>query len=234
MRVLKLEGLVKAWLRKRVNRFTVEVEVDGSPVKAHLTNTGRLQEYLVNGRKSLLARIKGPRLSYRLIAVEDGDGYAVVDTISQQRVFESLVRDNSIPWLKDCFIVKRNYRIEGEVIDYLIECHGLQRLVELKSSVLRTVDNYASYPDCPTDRGVRQIETLARFAEKYKPLVVFIAALPRVKGFKPFCRGDPRILEAVMNASMKGVVFKSINTYMVDESGWIVLENPDLPVLLEC
>jgi len=225
---------VKARLRRRVNRFTVEVEVDGSPVKAHLTNTGRLEEYLVDGRKALCARINGPLLKYRLIAVEDVGGYAVVDTITQQRVFELLVQLNAIPWLRDCFIVKRNYRVEGEVIDYLVECRGLQRLVELKSSVLRTLDNYASYPDCPTDRGVRQIETLARLAEKHRPLVVFIAALPHVKGFKPFCKGDPRILDAMRNASMKGVVFKSINAYMIDDSGWIVLENPDIPLLLEC
>jgi len=36
------------------------------------------------------------------------------------------------------------------------------------------------------------------------------------------------------DASAKGVVFKSINIYMVDESGWIVLENPDIPLMFEC
>jgi hypothetical protein len=61
-----------------------------------------------------------------------------------------------------------------------------------------------------------------------------MAALPGVKGFKPYCKGDPRILEAMRDASAKGVVFKSINIYMVDESGWIVLENPDIPLIFEC
>jgi sugar fermentation stimulation protein A len=234
LRVLRLEGLVKASLKGRVNRFTVEVEIDGSPVRAHLTNTGRLEEYLVNGREVLCARINGPRLKYRLIAVKDGDAYAVVDTITQQKVFESLLMENAVPWLRDCRMVKRNFRIGGEVIDYLVKCNGSQRLVELKSSVLRTMDNYASYPDCPTDRGVRQIEVLARYVGEYKPIVVFMAALPGVKGFKPYCKGDPRILEAMRDASAKGVVFKSINIYMVDESGWIVLENPDIPLMFEC
>lgn len=232
--ILKLENLLECRIEKRVNRFKVEVEVNGEIVGAHLTNTGRLLEYLVRGKHALCMLIDSPRLKHRLVAVEDHNAYAVVDTVTQQKVFEELLARGMIPWLSECIVFKRNYRIQGQVIDYLVECPGGPRLVELKSSVLRTNDNYASYPDCPTERGRRQINVLAEVADEYKPVVVFIAALPGVAGFKPYCRGDPLILNAMRRAAEKGVAFKALNIYMVDETGWIVLNNPDLPVVLEC
>ncbi|MEM0506365.1 MAG: DNA/RNA nuclease SfsA [Thermosphaera sp.] len=233
-RILKLENLLECKVKRRVNRFTVEVEVNGKTAGAHLTNTGRLSEYLVRGKRGLCALIDSPRLKYRLIAVEDQFAYAVVDTLTQQRVFEQLLAQGMIPWLSKCELFKRNFRVRGEVIDYLVKCPGISRLVELKSSVLRVQGIYASYPDCPTERGRRQINVLADVAAEYKPAVVFVAALPGVVGFKPYCSGDPFIFDVMKKATEKGVLFKAFNIYMVDETGWIVLERPDLPVVLEC
>jgi sugar fermentation stimulation protein A len=233
LRLFKLYNLVKCSLVDRLNRFTVRVVVGGVVSLAHLTNTGRLGEYLVGGREGFCSVISGSRLNYRLVAVRDVGGYALVDTLTQGRVFEYLLSQGLIPWLGGCSLRKRNFRLVNEVIDYLLDCVDGVRLVELKSAVLRVGGDYASYPDCPTIRGRRQIKTLAEYSSVFKPYVVFMASLPNVKGFKPYCLGDPDMLHVMRYASEKGVVFKAINSYMDDE-GWVVLDDTDLPVIIEC
>lgn len=233
MRLFKIGNLVRCSLIGKLNRFTVRVLVDGVVSSAHLTNTGRLSEYLVSGREGLCISIGGLKLSYRLVAVEDVGGYAILDTLTQGRVFEYLLSEGLIPWLSGCSLRKRNFRLVNEVIDYVLECVDGVRLVELKSAVLRVGSDYASYPDCPTTRGRRQIKALAEHSSTYRPYVVFMASLPNVKGFKPYCPGDPEILDVMRYAHEKGVVFKAINSYL-DEEGWVVLGNVDLPVRLEC
>jgi hypothetical protein len=44
-----LTDLVKGIFRSRPNRFIVEVELDGEIVRAHLPNTGRCKELLIDG-----------------------------------------------------------------------------------------------------------------------------------------------------------------------------------------
>jgi len=233
LKLFKLSDLIECVLIERLNRFVVRVVVGSEVSLAHLSNTGRLREYLVYGKKGLCSVIRGPKLKYRLVAVEDVEDYVVLDTITQSRVFEYLLEQKLIPWLTECILRKRNYELAGEVIDYLLECVDGVRLAELKSAVLRTENNYASYPDCPTIRGRKQIKVLAEYSSILKPYVIFMASLPNVTAFKPYCRGDPEIIHVIKYASEKGVTFKAISTYL-DKEKWVVLASTDLQVRLEC
>lgn len=233
LHVLKINNLVECELVCRLNRFTVQVVVNGEVYSAHLTNTGRLEDYIVRGRRGLCTIIGGPKLKYRLVAVEDVGGYVILDTITQSKVFEQLITYKLIPWLAKCDLRGRNFKLVNEIVDYVLDCGDTLCLVELKSAVLRVDNNYASYPDCPTARGRRQIKVLADNASKFKSYVVFIASIPGVLGFKPYCLGDPKILEVMKYAYERGVTFKAINAYL-DNDYWITLTNSDLPVELKC
>ena len=233
LRLLKLNDLIECVLVERLNRFTVKVLIGGETYLTHLTNTGRLSEYITYGRRGLCSFIRGPKLRYRLVAVEDVDGYAILDTLTQSKIFEYMLERRLIPWLAECVVFKRNFRLVSEVIDYLLGCVDGVRLAELKSAVLRVGGNYASYPDCPTARGRRQIKVLADYSSIFKPYVIFMASLPRVTGFKPYCLGDPEIIHVIKYALEKGVTFKAVNTYL-DEEKWVILANTDMQVTLEC
>lgn len=233
MRLFRLDDLTECELIERLNRFTVQVVIGGETCLAHLTNTGRLREYLVYGKEGLCGVIRGSKLKRRLVAVKDVGGYAILDTVTQSKIFEYLLERRLIPWLNECVLRKRNFRLASEVIDYALECVDGLRLVELKSAVLRVGGDYASYPDCPTVRGRRQIKVLADYSSVFKPYVIFVASLPGVTGFKPYCLGDPEIIHVMKYASEKGVTFKALNTYL-DMNKWIVLANTDLQVRLEC
>jgi len=219
---------------ERVNRFTVKVLINGIEKYAHITNTGRLREFLVSGKRGFCHKICGTKLDYRLFAVEDGALAAVIDTVLQQKVFEYLVASNQISWLRGCRIVKRNPKLQSEVVDYALACNNELLYAELKSAVLRVNGVYAGYPDCPTIRGRRQIVALIEHVKQGgKALLIFIAGLPGVTAFKPYSGGDFIVARLIREASQHGVVLKAIALYYDPAYKRIAVYNTDLPVNLD-
>jgi len=189
---------------------------------------------LVSGKRGFCHKIRGAKLNYRLFAVEDGFLAAVVDTVLQQKVFEYLVANNQIPWLRGCKIVKRNPKLESEVIDYALTCNNELLYAELKSAVLRVNGVYAGYPDCPTIRGRKQIAALIEYVKRGgNALLIFIAGLPGVVAFKPYSGGDFIVARLIREASQYGVVTKAIALYYDPVYKKIAVYNTDLPVNLD-
>lgn len=219
---------------RRINRFVVEVNINNRIEKAHINNTGRLREFLVNGQVGYCRRIKGKKLKYRLFAVKNKEYASLIDTNLQEKSFIKLLNNNHIPWLKNCVLVARNVHLNNSLIDFLVKCNNQYVYTELKSAVLRYQQIYAAYPDCPTIRGRKQIRELIKHVEEGgKSLIVFMAALPHVKEFKPYKHGDQVIAELLREAREKGVLIKAINIYYDPINRSIVLANPDLPVILD-
>ncbi len=225
-----LEDAVDCVIVGRVNRFVVRVLVNGVPVDAHLTNTGRLTELLTGGRRGLCIPISGRRLGYRLVGVLDRDGfYAVVDTLTQNRFFEYLLSHGSLPWLRGCSIVSRSPVLGGSRLDYLLDCGGERVYVETKSAVLRGAGGEAMYPDCPSLRGRRHIVELTRFVEGGgRGLLVFIAGFRGPRCFMPYRGGDSVIYDLLCRALEKGVGVRAFSIYM--ERDRVLLDNPSLPL----
>lgn len=167
----------------------------------------------------------------RMIAVDDGIGVALIDTALQMRAFERAVQTGALPWAP-CSIAARNPRLGSSLLDYLLDCRGNQVYTELKSAVLRD-RVYAAYPDCPTARGRRQVTELTEHAKRGgSALIVFVAALQGVKAFRPYMKGDPLIPKLLREAVAAGVEVRAISMHYEPRSSAVLLDNPDLPVLL--
>jgi len=52
--LLKIDNTKECRIVSRLNRFVVEIKVDGVKRRAHINNTGRLKELLVKGKRGLL------------------------------------------------------------------------------------------------------------------------------------------------------------------------------------
>lgn len=218
---------------KRLNRFTVRIRLGCGEYNAHLTNTGRLKDILVSGRKGLCVRIHGSKLRYRLIALADplyNNAYIVVDTITQNRSFEKALKNNLLPWLKDCIILKRNPRIGDSLLDYLLECRGSKIYVETKSAVLRGSMNEAMYPDCISLRGRKHVmELISIWESGVKAFIIFIAGMKGARCFMPYKGGDHVIDELLCKAYNLGLPIRAFSIYM-GSSGRIYLDNSSLDI----
>ena len=217
----------------RLNRFVGTALIDGRVERVHITNTGRLREYLVEGRQCKVVRISGKKLKYRLVAVKDGEAYAVIDTRSQSLAFERAVEAGLLCFARGCRIAGREPSIGEGRLDYVLDCPVGRVLVELKSAVLRGPGGEAQYPDCPTARGVKHVEAITRlYRDGVRVAIVFTAALPGARCFMPYREGDPRLYGALTRALSLGVPIYSYNIYMDDE-GRIRLGSGCLPLCKE-
>ncbi len=234
MKLIKVHGIERCRILRRLNRFVVEVDVNGRGEMVHITNTGRLNEYLTSGREGLLVPIGGVKLRHRLIGVRIGDYYALIDTRLQNVAFEHLVSNGLIPWLEGYRIVKRSPRLGSSLLDYeLMDSSGRRLFIETKSAVLRGPNGESMYPDCPSIRGRRHIkEIIDRLLDGWDALIVFIAGLKDVRCFKPYRDGDPEIHKLLGELyKVEPCSIKCISIYLsiyLSNDGYIYLDNPDV------
>ncbi len=227
--MLKLP-IIECTFIRRLNRFVGIVEVNGELKKALITNTGRLKEFMVEGKRAFCIPKQGGKTEFVLIGfLEKNERGAIIDTRTQARAFERAVELGLIRWLKGCRIKKREVRIGNSRLDYLLECKGEEIWAEMKSAILREGD-YAMYPDCPSVRGQKHIKELIRLkANGKRAMIIFIGALPGVRRFKPYIKGDPKIAELLKEAKKKGVEIRGISISLLP-NGEVILENEDLVV----
>jgi len=228
--ILKIEEAYEVKIIEKINRFVINVEKNGKILKAHNTNTGRLKEYFVRGKRAFCMPHKGKKTDCRIFAVEEKEGFAVIDTSLQMKAFEEAYKKSLISWLSPFFWpkFKRNYKLGNSLIDYLFLGRNNEKLLlEVKSAVLRSKDyKYAMYPDCPTLRGRKHIKELIKYP---RSILLFICALPRIKAFKPYCEGDPIICKLLKEAKER-ISIKAISIFYNPESRSLFLENDDLEI----
>lgn len=231
--ILNLGELLRCRIIERKNRFAVKVFLKDSIEECLLTNTGRLKDIIFAGNEALCLKIENPKkLKYVLVGTKvNKDEYTLVDTRLQTKCFEISQTKGFIPWLKGAILFKKNFKTGSSLIDYLYKKNDEEIFIEIKSAVLFN-SSFSMYPDCPSLRGRKHVEELIKIAEQNKkPMLVFIAAHPLAKAFKPNKEGDPILSEKIKEAHEKGVEIHAIQI-VLKENGDVMLINPDLPINL--
>ncbi len=231
--LLTVENPIGCRIVQRLNRFVVEVQVEGRSHRAWINNSGRMHDLLVVGRSAFCVRREpGGKTDYRLFAIHEGQLAALIDTQLQMRAFEQCAERELLPWLGGCHELRRNARLNQSVIDYLLKCRDGEAYLEVKSAVLRN-GRYAMYPDCPSRRGRKHIGELTRHSLRGKrAYVAFIAALHGIEAFQPNLVADPNLAEMLLQAKQAGVELRCVGMYYCPQSTSIRLFDPDLPVVL--
>ncbi len=231
--LLTIENPTSCTIIGRENRFTVTIEIKGIRYKAWINNTGRLKEYLREGVKGFCIPNRGKN-DYRLFALSPYDGLAsIIDTLLQMKSFEKCIEYKLLPEFIDCIVYKRNALLYNSRIDYLLSCKNKSIYLEVKSAALKEGD-YAMYPDCPSLRGQRHIMDLIRNTEENgESAIMFIAAIPNIKYFKPYIEGDPLIYSLLSKAYYKGVNLYAIQIAYDIDMEKIVLIDGKIPVVVD-
>ncbi len=231
--VLKVEVLPCTILRK-VNRFVIEARVGKEVVRVHNTNTGKLEDLIWEGNKAYCSVKESGKTRYRLEAAEvRGGGFAVVNTNLQEEAFHRAVEIGIIEKFKGCRVVRRRPRVGKGFSDFMLECSKRNVIVEIKSADLKGPFEEAMWPDCPTERGRRHLAELSELTRRgIESYVVFVAGFPNACCFKPYVKGDPLILDALMRAQRSGVKMMSVGMYFDPFDNSVKLYSDNLPVVL--
>jgi len=230
LKIFRIEDYQEGTILKRLNRFVVLVESKGSTYHLHINNTGRLNEFIVPGKRAFFYKTKNTQKTFgRLFAIEEKNLGAVIDTQLQMKIFEKLLQKNRIPWLNDHSLQKRNALLGKSLIDYLLLKEKSKVYLEIKSAVLRD-NKFAMYPDCPSTRGQKHIQELTQYVKSGgTAYLVFMAALPDILGFKTNQQADPLLHKLLLNAQRSQVRIKSLAFYFNPSDGFFYVYNLDLP-----
>ncbi|WP_405293017.1 DNA/RNA nuclease SfsA [Methanobrevibacter sp.] len=208
---------VKGIFKARPNRFIAEVEVDGSLEIAHVPNTGRCKELLVENAVVWLEPSDNPnrKTKFSLHFVENKG--VLVSLYSQQAnsiVYDAIV-SGKIKELVGYDYHQREKTVENSRIDIYLanhedDCCGMNFLVdscyvEVKGVTL-IVDGEARFPDAPTERGAKHLKELIKLKEEgNRCCVFFLIQHPAGKFFRPNWENDPVFSETLNEAYSKGV-----------------------------
>jgi len=208
---------IKATFKSRPNRFIAEVEINNKIATAHVPNTGRCKELLVEGATVYLMPSDNPKrkTKYSLHFVENNG--ALVSIYSQEAnkiVYESILKEK-IKELKGYDIIQREKTVGNSRIDIYLANEDTDCFVEVKGVTL-IKDNIAIFPDAPTERGKKHLEELIELKKTcHRAVVFFLIQHPNGNSFKPNWKTDPDFSKTLVKANENGVeilVYKCKNT----------------------
>ena len=198
---------IRGIFKNRPNRFIAEVEVDGCLEIAHVPNTGRCKELLVEDAVVWLKPSDNPnrKTKFSLHFVENKG--ALVSLYSQQAnsiVYDAII-DGKIKELAGYNHHQREKTVDNSRIDIYLANEKEECYVEVKGVTL-IVDGEARFPDAPTERGAKHLKELIKLKKDgNRCAVFFLIQHPIGKFFRPNWENDPVFSQTLNDAYDVGV-----------------------------
>lgn len=198
------DNVMRGRFLRRLNRFVGEVDIDGSSVRVHISDTGRLKEILTEGRQVYIIPSKNSKTDGKLLFVRMEDGLVLVNTAFHSKIAKEIVKK---------LIFDENADIKSEVvyrdsrIDFLVNKNFF---IEVKGCNL-LIDEVCFFPDAPTTRGVKHLKHLIDLSKQGYDSTLLILAFRDCRCFFPNFKTDKMFYEVFNQAIKSGVkvrVFK--------------------------
>lgn len=218
---MKYLKIVKQKFIERPNRFVAYCQDEAGEVhKVHVKNTGRCKELLVPGAVVYLEDFEGRmgerKMRHSLIGVEKETehGTLMVNMDSQapnKVVYEALQNGKILcDGMSELSLIKPEKKYGDSRFDFYIEdIHGNKGFIEVKGVTLEH-DAIASFPDAPTERGVKHVNELMKALDDgYKAYSVFVVQMQGMKYMTPNDEHHKAFGDALRKAKKKGVIVKA-------------------------
>lgn len=217
------KNIVQGIFIERPNRFIAICQVDNEIHKCHVKNTGRCRELLVKNATVYLEKNNNPnrKTSYSLIAVEKPTDTGIklinMDSQAPNVVYKEFLQKGSIfydtidEWVNSNKSSRPTQTIRSEVkyknsrFDFLVQTGQELCYIETKGVTLEH-NGIASFPDAPTERGIKHVEELIEATQEgYKTAIVFIIQMSGIKYFRPNYETHEAFGVALIKARKAGV-----------------------------
>jgi sugar fermentation stimulation protein A len=231
---MKYSNIKKATFLSRPNRFIAECEIDGEKVIAHVKNTGRCRELLIPRATVYLDEPKGRarKTKYDLVAVEKAFPNGKILLINMD---SGAPNDATEEFLKNGNLFTNATKIRREVtkgnsrFDFCIEEGEKITYLEVKGVTLEN-DGIASFPDAPTERGVKHIEELISLKKQgFDAAIFFVIQMKGITEFRPNDKTHKAFGDALRRAEKTGVKIYAYDSIVTPDS--ITIDQPVKVVL---
>ena len=227
---MKYTNIHKATFLSRPNRFIAHCLLGGETVIAHVKNTGRCRELLVDNATVYLDEPKGKnrKTKYDLVAVEkvlpNGEIILInMDSGAPNEAAAEFLRSGKL--YPDTTSIRREVTKGNSRFDFCIEEGNKITYLELKGCTLEN-EGIASFPDAPTERGVKHIEELISLKEQgFGAAILFVIQMKGITEFRPNDATHKAFGDALRRAKEAGVKIFAYDCVVTPETMVI-----DLPV----
>lgn len=217
------DNMLEATFIKRPNRFIAHCMLDGEEVIAHVKNTGRCKELLIEGVKVYLQWNDNPnrKTKYSLISVGKGERLINMDSqVPNKMVYEALNNKTFVlPGVKEELThLKGEKTYKQSRFDFYFETKTQKGFIEVKGVTLEK-NGVVLFPDAPTERGLKHIhELIEARSEGYLAYVIFVIQMDNIKYFTPNMETHKAFGEALKVAEIKGVKVLAYDSIVTKES----------------
>ena len=215
---MKYENIVEGKFISRPNRFIAYVEVDGKTETVHVKNTGRCKELLIKGTTVYLEKSNNPerKTKYDLIAVYKGNNLVNMDSQAPNKVALEFLKESNL--FSENAKFKPEYTIGSSRIDIYVEDENRKVLIEVKGVTLEK-EGVASFPDAPTERGIKHINELIEAQKSgYESYILFVIQMKQIKEFTPNYATHKQFGESLQKAQKSGVKILAYDCIVTPET----------------
>lgn len=226
---MKYESIIKGKFVERPNRFVAVVEVEEELHKVHVKNTGRCRELLVPGATVYLedfdGRMGNRKMRFSLIGVEKvTDGGTILINMDSQApnkvVKEALEGDKlQLPGLDKLSEIKWEAKYGDSRLDFYVkDINGKEAYAEVKGVTLEN-KGLASFPDAPTERGIKHLYELLKAKEEgMEAYAIFVIQMKGVTSFSPNDERHKAFGDALRDVASKGVHVLAIDCIVTGDT----------------
>lgn len=220
--------VIRARFISRPNRFIAIAETDGGEVVCHVKNTGRCRELLVPGAEIVLSDERDNtkrKTPFDLIAVKKGDILINMDSQAPNKAAGELLRR-----LYPTAEIHPEHTVGESRLDFYLTDGKASRYVEVKGVTLEA-DGVAMFPDAPTVRGIKHLDTLIALAEKgISASVLFIIQMKGVHVFTPNRETHAAFADKLCEAASRGVDIMAYDCIVTEDS---MYADSKVPIVLQ-
>lgn len=201
------QPLVEGRFLYRLNRFAAMVECNGAPTLVHVANSGRMHELLKEGNAVFLARHHQDhrKTEYDLVLVNVGHTLVSADARLPSTLVHEALLAGMLPQFTGYADIRREAVLGDSRLDLVVTRKKGTCWIEVKSVTL-VEKGQGLFPDAPTARGKRHVETLAGAVQQgHRGAVVFVVQREDAQDFAPNDAADPAFGEALREAVSLGV-----------------------------
>lgn len=219
--------MVPGHFLSRPNRFIAKVEIDGQEETVHVKNTGRCRELLIPGVEVWCRFDPNPKRKtrYDLITVRKGDRLINMDSQAPNVAAKEWLRSGGLGEIEN---LKAESFHGDSRFDFSFIKDKKPCFLEVKGVTLEN-DGVCSFPDAPTERGVKHLRGLEELARQgYGTYVLFVIQMADVKYLHPNDTTDPAFGAALRSAAAAGVQILAMDCAVTEDTMEI-----RLPVLVK-
>ena len=206
---------IQAVFLKRLNRFSVQVRLNGRIEEAHLPNSGRLGELLVQERRCYVFPADNPirKTRYDLAMIETPEGgLTSTDARLPNTLFREAFDRNQLAAFQHYSRIDHEVPYEKSRLDFRLSGSNSSCYVEVKSVTL-VQEGTALFPDAPTLRGIKHLNHLMVLKKSgHESAVVFWVQRDDAIRVRPHHTSDPvfsNTLNACANQGVRVLAYKS-------------------------